>query len=357
MEEDTEIYISKEETRQKKRETAEWLMEIVRHLLIAAYDIDNDARNRTISFWMTEGLGFTGGPSDDEAREHITEAYYRMQCKNRPGSVEDIRDSAYERYNIESPYQDYDYSFISSYLPDEVRQAIMNKKENKKATKRKDNHDMSFVGIMELDDGMLAFGDTKETRVLADGTRQQEAGRVVQKVFRYGDCLLVTHGINEVSFGNGIIRMEDYINGRMQRGIPLHHVFEGLKDSTILKQIEEDNEGKPDDERQRAEYWFITGQIINNKLVTDMVIVTRKIVSYIAKEEYEKCINNRIDVYADDFPFFLANLEKDKCTSIDAVIPRLQEWMEKETAKADEMLEYHSVGLPLQIETMRYDHL
>lgn len=357
MEEDTEIYISKEETRQKKRETAEWIMEIVRHLLIAAYNIDNDTRNRTISFWNTEGLGFTSGPSDEEAREHIAEAYYRMQCKNRPGSVEDIRDSAYERYNIDASYQEYDYSFISSYLPDEVRQAIMNKKENKKTAKRKDNHDMSFVGIMELDDGMLAFGNTKETRVLADGTRQQEAGRVVQKVFRYKDCLLVTHGINEVSFGNGIISMEDYINDCMQRGMPLHHVFEELKDSTILKQIEEDNEGKPDDEKQRAEYWFIIGQIINNKLVTDMVIVTRKIVSYIKKEENAKCINNRIDIYADDFPFFLASLEKDKCTSIDAVIPRLQEWMAKETEKADEVLEYHSVGLPLQIETMRYDHL
>ncbi len=353
MEEDTEIYISKEETRQKKRETAEWLMEIVRHLLIAAYDIDNDARNRTISSWMTEGLGFTGGPSDDEAMEHIAEAYYRMQCKSRPGSIEDIRDSAYERYSIDAPYNEYDYSFISSYLPDEVRHAIVNNKENKKAAKRNDSHDTSFVGIMELDDGMLAFGDTKGTRLLADGTRQQEAGRAVQKVFRYEDSLLVTHGINEVSFGNGIISMEDYINGCMQRGIPLHHVFEGLKDSTILKQIEEANKGKPDDEKQRAEYWFITGQIINNKLVTDMVIVTRKIVSYIKKEEYEKCINNRIDVYADDFPSFLANLEKDKCTSIDAVIPRLQEWMEKETANADEMLEYHSVGLPLQIETMR----
>lgn len=352
MEEDTEIYMSKEETRQKKRETTEWLMEIVRHLLIAAYDIDNDTRNRTISSWMTEGLGFTGGPSDDEAREHIAEAYYQMQCKNRPGSIEDIRDSAYERYNIDAPYQGYDYSFIASYLPDEVRHAVMNEEENKKASK-KDNHDMSFVGIMELDDGILAFGDTKETRLLADGTRQQEAGRVVQKVFRYRDCLLVTHGINEVSFGNGIIRMEDYINGCMQRGIPLHHVFERLKDSTVLKQIEEDNEGKPDDEKQRAEYWFITGQVINGKLVTDMVIVTRKIVSYIKKEEYEKCINNRIDVYADDFPSFLANLEKDKCTSIDAVIPRLQEWMTKETTKADKMLDYHSVSLPLQIEFLR----
>ena len=353
MEEDTEIYISKEEARQKKRETAEWIMEIVRHLLIAAYDIDNDTRNRTISSWMTEGLGFTGGPSDDEASEHIAEAYYRMQCKNRPGSIEDIRGSTYERYDIDAPYQEYDYSFISSYLPDEVRQAIINKKENKKAAKRKENHDMSFAGIMELDDGMLAFGDTKGMRVLADGTRQEEAGRAVQKVFRYKDCLLVTHGINEVSFGNGIISMEDYINGCMQRGIPLHHAFEGLKDSTILKQIEEANEGKPDDEKQRAEYWFITGQVINEKFVTDMVIVTRKIVSYIAKEEYEKCINNRIDVYADDFPFFLANLEKDKCTSIDAVIPRLQEWMAKETAKAGKMLEYHSVGLPLQIEILR----
>lgn len=347
MEEKEEMTLNEEETRQKKRETAQWIMEIVRHLLIAAYDIDGDVKNSTINFWRTEGLGFTSGQSDDEAREHIAEAYYGLQCENKPGSIEDIRDSTYKRYNIEAPYQDYDYSFIASYLPDEVRHAIMDKKESKKAVKIKDDHDMSFVGIMELDDGMLAFGDTK-----GDGTRVQEKGRIVQRVFRYGDCLLVTHGINEVSFGNGIISMEDYINDCMQRGMPLHHVFEELKNSTILERIEKENAGKPDDEKQRAEYWFITGQIINNKLVTDMVIVTRKIVSYIKKEENAKCINNRIDVYADDFPFFLANLEKDKCTSIDAVISRLQEWMIKETAKADEMLD-NAVGLPLQIEVLQ----
>lgn len=348
MEENADIYLSEEETRQKKRETAQWIMEIVRHLLIAAYDLDSDVKNSTINFWRAEGLGFTSGQSDDEAREHIAEAYYGLQCENRPGSIEDIRDSTYKRYNIEAPYNEYDYSFISSYLPDEVRHAIMSKKENKKAVKRKDNHDMSFVGIMELDDGMLAFGDTK-----GDGTRVQEKGRIVQRAFRYGDELLVTHGLNEVSFGGGIIRMEDYINECMYQGIPLSQALYKLTESTILEGIEKENEGKPDDERQRAEYHFMTGRLDNEYIDIRLLTVTRENVFTVLKKKNRREVFSLADVFKDDFENFVDYLEENGCTTIDTFCPRFQEWMEKETAKADEILEYNAVGLPLQIETMR----
>ena len=55
MEENTEIHISEEENRQKRRETASWLMEIIRHLYIAADALDGDTVKVTEQFWKAEG--------------------------------------------------------------------------------------------------------------------------------------------------------------------------------------------------------------------------------------------------------------------------------------------------------------
>lgn len=354
MEKNTDMHLSEEETRQKKRETAQWIMEIVRHLLIAAYDIDGDVKNSTINFWMNEGLGFTCGQSDDEAREHIAEAYYRLHCENRPGGIEDIMENMSHIYNIDAYHQEYDYSFIASYLPDEASHAIINKRKSKEIEERKDDCNMSFVGMIELDDGILAFGDSKGTRVFSDSTRVQEKGRIVQKVFRYGDELLVTHGLNEVSFGGGIIRMEDYINECMYQGIPLSQTLYKLTESTILEGIEKENEGKPDDERQRAEYHFMTGRLDNKYIDIRLLTVTRENVFTVLKKKNRREVFSLADVFKDDFESFVDYLEENGCTTIDTFCPRFQEWMEKETAKADEMLDYNSVGLPIQIEFLKF---
>lgn len=332
-----------------RRITASWLMEIIRHLYIAAYSLDGDTVANIEKYWRTEDMGVITSDWERDAEINLSDAYHHLLFGNP--HMEQFLESV---VIVPEPKHLFDnYDVIKTYLPDIAMDAIMDFRHRR--DERTDS-DMSFTGLMLLNDGILAFGDTKGTRKLADGTLKQEEGRIVQKVFQYENKLLTTHGLNEISFGHGIIRMEDYINDCTRRKVPLHDMIANLSESTILTQIEEENRSKNAKDRIPAQYCFITSDGCNR--IESIVVASDSIdQSTIIKKDTNnndiQYIISRNPDYDDAFKAFVDELNCCGCRKIDDVKPRLQEWLETRIREMDKKLEYNSVGLPLQIEFLK----
>lgn len=350
---DTQFYERqpKEDTlQQKKHEMAMWALDIARHLMMAAASLDA----RTGWSLTIEDMGTSQISDDERARENLADAYYKMLCDIRPGSTEDLlkKESQYCSIGYSS-HRKYDYPFIISYLPDALIRDII---DRKKESNGKDENSMSFTGIMLLDDCIMAFGDSKDTRVDASGNKYEEAGRIIQKVFRYNDCLLVTSGLNEVSFNNSTMRIEDYINDCISRHIPMHDMLNMLTSSGTLEEASRLNVGGvniPD------RYQFIIGgfdRLHNAPYVTSIHVdangVTERPRKYKQKDRIIE-VHSLVDLFHEAFLHLLYQLDSQHKTTYNAVRPALESWMAEEIAFADKILEYSTVGLPLQIEVTK----
>lgn len=333
-----------------RRIAASWLMEVIRHLYIAAEAMDRDTVKATECFWKTESMGMVSNDWKQDADINMNSAYYHMLF-GREGMEEYLRTVSIVP---EPEYFSDEYNIIRPYLPDIAVNAIMDLRS--KRNERTDD-EMSFVGMMILDDGVLAFGDTKGTRKFADGTMRCEEGRIVQKVFIYDGILLMTHGLNEVSFGNGVIRMEDYINDCMSRKVNIYDMMERLRESVILEQIEEENKKKTrEEDKIPAQYWFTYSR---DGASLESFIISRKeriSASLMTKEENANCIpyiTCRNADYDDAFRDFANKLNSEGYRKTDEVMPRLKAWLENRIHEMDERLEYNSVGLPLQLAVLK----
>lgn len=335
-----------------RRITAAWLMEIIRHLYIAADALDGDTVKAAEQFWKTESMGFVSSDWKLDADINIKSAYYHLLF-GQEGMEEYLK-----AFNIvpEPAHFSDEYNIIRPYLPDIAINAIMDLRDRRN---ERNDDDMSFVGMMILDDGVLAFGDTKGTRKFADGSMRCEEGRIVQKVFMYDGILLMTHGLNEVSFGNGVIRIEDYINDCMSRKVNIYDMMENLRKSVILKQIEEENKKKTrEEDKTPAQYWFTyskDGASLESFVVSRKKIISASIMTKEENIDNIPYITSRNPDYENSFRDFVDKLNSCGCRKIDNVKPRLQEWLETRIQEMDKKLEYHSVGLPLQIEFLKND--
>lgn len=341
---------------QKKHETAMWALDIARHLMIAAASLD--ARTRWRLTIDESDMGTSQISDDERARENIADACYKMFCDIRPGSTEDFLRKSSQYCNIGcSSHRKYDYPFIMRYLPEAlIRDIIDRNKESNKSKERQEDASMSFTGVMLLDDCIMAFGDSKGTRVDASGNKYEETGRTVQKVFRYDECLLVTSGLNEVSFNDSTMRIEDYINDCISRHIPMHDMLNVLTSSGTLEEASRLNVG---DRIVPYGYQFIVGGfdlLHNAPYVTSIHVDADGVKERPRKYKQEGRIievHCLVDLFHEAFLHLLYQLDSQHKTTYNAVRLVLESWMTEETAVADKILDYNSVGLPLQIEILR----
>lgn len=78
---------------------------------------------------------------------------------------------------------------------------------------RKDLSNMSFVGIHNTNEGLIAFADSKATRKFNDGHCEEDIKRgKIRKVFKNNKFICVTHGNNELFSSKNKMNIEDYFN-------------------------------------------------------------------------------------------------------------------------------------------------
>lgn len=222
------------------------------------------------------------------------------------------------------------------------------KSDDKMETKKKGNDDMSFVGIIVLNDGLIAFGDSKGTLIDAAGNQHEETGREVQKVFWYGKKLLVTYGINKITMHDGkTYNLEDYVNGCIDNERSLDDMLEEIRESHSVM-----NDG--------YEYHFLAGEIRHGRRIVESITVARE--SIICNMTIHHEVNNPFCKSSDVYPYtegisrLIKKLTARSIYTVDAFAGEFRKWLEARI-KAEELeSEYTSVGLPVTIEVLKQKH-
>lgn len=238
-------------------------------------------------------------------------------------------------------HNSYEEPLIKSYLMN-----TMIVKEYKKFIQKGIRQDMSFVGIIVLENALLAFGDSRSTLVDGIGNRKIEEGRNVQKVFRINDdetCVFVTHGINKIKTKNkNIVNLEDFLNQSIENNKTMTEIIEGLTcnfeknrkyygDNSLYLTI-----GGKDDE----------GIFIRN------IEISFNGVFFSHKERRGYSISS-IDVYTPWFKGKFSN-EMMMMKNPEGIKKMIEEELESEIRRCDEEYFVNPVGLPLQFEIIKF---
>lgn len=85
-------------------------------------------------------------------------------------------------------------------------------KEIKYSEKGKVYQDMSLVGIIKINNGIIAFGDSKSTLYDINGSPYWDKDRITQKVFVNKCFLLTTYGINTCMISGKMVYLENVLN-------------------------------------------------------------------------------------------------------------------------------------------------
>lgn len=226
--------------------------------------------------------------------------------------------------------------------------------KGKSISAERNDGSMSFAGIIMMKDGLLAFSDSKGTRMDKYGNRKEDTGRHVQKVFRYHSTLIVTHGTNEIRIkrNDDIISLEDYINDgiRQKKGI-----------MTMLDEIGQSSSVQDDG----YAYHFIAGGIMLDAYCIEDIVVEKKEdgnpVAIMGKL-YQSKTDNRKYAYVNDtgtypytkdfFNVFLNSI-MNRDIPVTKVSEELSSWMEEEINEIDRTAFYNIAGMPLQIEIIQ----
>lgn len=127
-------------------------------------------------------------------------------------------------------HNSYEEPLIKSYLMN-----TMIVKEYKKFIQKGIRQDMSFVGIIVLENALLAFGDSRSTLVDGIGNRKIEERRKVQKVFKINErenSVFVTHGINKIKTKEKtIVNLEDFLNKEIKEHKEMLEIINELSKS------------------------------------------------------------------------------------------------------------------------------
>lgn len=209
--------------------------------------------------------------------------------------------------------------------------------------KRKESDNMSFVGLLLFDKAILAFGDSKSTIKDEFGNMREEKGRKVQKVFRFHENIVVAYGLNEISDNDGNrILLEDFINQQISNGKNVIEMLYALYDVTEGK-IQRGNVfefliGGFDKGETYIQYAFLDA---------DRLIVNRKTYAHAKRNLesntpifvtwFEELLKTcRTDITPEEMEGFIRNELEEKIREIERTYP------------------YSTVGLPLQIEIMKF---
>ena len=112
----------------------------------------------------------------------------------------------------------------------------------KKTIQQKGANDMSFVGLHNTEQGIIAFTDSKATKVFHDGHKEQDTSRKIKKLFHNQFCVIVTYGNNELFSRQHKVNLEDYFENNFKESTFYLDFFEKLYDE-LQNSIPEYNNG------------------------------------------------------------------------------------------------------------------
>jgi len=276
-----------------------------------------------------------------------------VDCKSQHYSVYMKTKTVLEtRTNSHTASTGYHVNSRLIYVPDGY--TIEDIEKGKSISAERNDGSMSFAGIIMMKDGLLAFSDSKGTRMDKYGNRKEDTGRHVQKVFRYHGTLIVTHGINEIRMkrNDDIISLEDYINDgiRQKKGI-----------MTMLDEIGQSSSVQDDG---YAYHFIIGGIMLDAYCIEDIVVEKREDGNPVAimGKLYQSKTDDRKYAYVSDtgtypytkdfFNVFLNGI-MNRDISVTKASEELSSWMEEEINEIDRAAFYNIAGMPLQKEILQ----
>ena len=209
-------------------------------------------------------------------------------------------------------------------------------------TIRKEMDNMSFVGIFNTMNGLIAFGDCKATRIFNDGHLEKDTKRgTIQKVFKNNKFIVVTYGNNELFSLSRLQNMEDYFSEHLTPDILYDDFFRELSFKLSYD--------KP--EHHSGIYHFIVGakDTDDRYYICQVIIDAKSGKLEISEKDFQKhCVYAGNDKYVklfDNIPTYFDE-------PIDANCKRIKCQIEKMVEIFDEDPHYNPVGLPILVKML-----
>ena len=117
----------------------------------------------------------------------------------------------------------------------------MNSKDAIQSIAKKGVDKMSFVGLHNTEQGIIAFADSKATIEYWDGSLQEDKERQIHKMFYNNEFIFVTHGNNELFDVNHKVNMEDYVHENLKDNIEYQYFFDKLIENLFMYPPEYNN--------------------------------------------------------------------------------------------------------------------
>lgn len=203
--------------------------------------------------------------------------------------------------------------------------------------KNKEDTNMSFVGVQLTQYGILAFGDTKSTRISPLGNFKEEEGRNVQKVFVGEKYILTAYGTNQFSLQEKeivkVYNLENYLAERIE-GNSYLDMFSNLTETICSYK-----------ENLQFEYGFLVGGIDSLGVFLQHLSIRGGELHVAPKERGLRCRTGGNTFFQKAFyPVQYKSQEED----VNALSEELQSLMQN----ADRFGEYNPVGYPIDIVCM-----
>lgn len=210
-----------------------------------------------------------------------------------------------------------------------------------KNTVRKIGEQMSFVGMHIMQDGIIAFADSKATLSFETGRRVEDYKRgPIQKIFKNNQFILATHGNNEIFSEEYKMNIENYINNKMANNVTyedfIHNFYQDISNCKA-----EYNDGK---------YNFIIG----SKDKTGKYFLLRCTVQQGEYVQFSSKTFGQSVLYGSEKSFCKMYEVQQFYHDIDIYqyASMIKTFLEKmiEAKDAFSKIEYNPVGLPINIE-------
>lgn len=204
---------------------------------------------------------------------------------------------------------------------------------------RKDMSNMSFVGICNMNGGIIAFADSKSTLTFSDGKKQEDKDRgITPKIFKNTKFIFVTHGNNTMFSTAKEIYLEDWIKDNLNCDEEIENFFEKMY-KTMMSDKPTHHDGK---------YYFYIGSKDSYGYFTQSVFINCSNNEFtISNKSYDKVriyggSDNYVEIFKKYCAFYydkpIKKYAEDIKTQIEALIKLF-----------DTQVHYNPVGLPIQI--------
>lgn len=205
---------------------------------------------------------------------------------------------------------------------------------------RKDMSDVSFVGIYNINNGLIAFADSKATLNFSDGHKEKDRKRgEISKIFKNDRFIFVTHGNNTIFPSYREKNIEDWINANLKKKDEIQTFFD-----RFFKTVKADKATHHD-----GIYKFYVGSKDSQGYFTQMIDINcSKEEIIISNKDYDKKrIIGGAEKYVNLFLTY-TKLYYDKPITDMMQDVRIQ--VESIIDIFDTQADYNSVGKPVQIE-------